>query len=301
MISGKQFFELTNEDESLWSVLVEKSLRHTDDGDGRVISVQPRKDLPLLIIIQFTNESEPGKFTPEAFKFDWLTNVDISMAQIDEHKQKQQQECVDLCRKHLARVKVDHLYYITEMENLPSLFTHGILPKNEVAKRGLTSKSFANPDVQKRRERKNVAMSDNVTRNLHDIVPLYIVSSTPTISAIWSNARLAIIEISTAVVCENPYAFSDGNAASGATRFFSSLNDLDEIPHDVLDAQDWKEIHDGKRQRSAEFLIYPKIDASYFTRLFVINDIAERKCMQLKTEHGFPAPIEVNQHMFFGY
>lgn len=208
----------------------------------------------------------------------------------------------DFRRQQLTDAGLKHLYYVSKLANLPSILKHGILPKNEIMRKHLSSESFAEETVQERRNRKNLELSDGSIVKIHDVVPLYFVTRTPTLSARREiQSDLAFIEISSEVVCDesNLYAFTDGNAASDDTIFFPSLFKLDEVPHKILHAPYWTNFPDGKRQRCAEFFIYPWVSVSYFRRLLVVGEKTADRCQQLVDEARVSVPVAIEPAAFF--
>ena len=79
------------------------------------------------------------------------------------------------------------LYYLSSKENFESIITNGIISKNEIKKKNVNYKSFAENEVQKRRSKIDINISDRTRRNLHDLVPLYFTPKTPTLYARQNN------------------------------------------------------------------------------------------------------------------
>lgn len=104
--------------------------------------------------------------------------------------------------------------------------------------------------------------------------------------------EMCLIEISINVIDEETI-FTDGNAASKATNFYSKINDVNNLPWDVLHSDYWNEFQDGKRKRCAEVLLYPKIDPAYIKSVHCYSE-------QLKNElvlHGYN--VVTSPKMFF--
>ena len=201
----------------------------------------------------------------------------------------------------LAKWPLRSLYYFSFMGNLISIVERGILSKNETHRRKMSAESFAEESVQDRRRNVNVTLTSHRTVPLHDLVPLYLASKTPALSA--RRARrdeLFLIDISLGALCDpgNEFAFTDGNAASLQTQFFRSLYHLDKIPWDVIKARYWSDLPDGRRRRCAgeedvqekkmcrrrrcaEFLVHPSVAPRYFSRLVVASPDAAKTCVSL--------------------
>ena len=70
-------------------------------------------------------------------------------------------------------------------DNLENIIDFGILPKNEIENKKITTKSFANPGVQHWRKITIVYIGGK-NKKIHDLVPVYLNPRTPTISAVRS-------------------------------------------------------------------------------------------------------------------
>ena len=70
----------------------------------------------------------------------------------------------------MNRADIKELYFITPIDNMASIFKHGLLSHNKIKASRLSHKSVAHGDVQKRREDKVIPGGK---RKLHDYVNLY--------------------------------------------------------------------------------------------------------------------------------
>ena len=205
--------------------------------------------------------------------------------------------------RKLAEKNIKCFYYLALIENLPSIMQRGILPKNEVQRLNMSSRSFADEEVQAKRRERQIKLSDpeQTVVGGHDVVPLYFVTRTPTLYARkrWQT-ELVFVEISVSVVCDerNYCAFSDGNVASDDTKIYPSLLHLHEIPFDVLRARYWNDFPDGIRKRNAEFLIYPRVEIRHFQRLIVQNEKTRRHVDEL-VGGKIRIAVDVDERMFF--
>ena len=191
---------------------------------------------------------------------------------------------IEYRKEHITKWPLSNLYYFASLDNLTSLLNHGILSKNDVIRGQIQSTSFAEASVQQKRMSKRVILDNDRVVYLHDLVPLYLTPKTPTLSARRELIdRLFFVDVSLDLLY-NPaidLAFTDGNAASQETTFYSSLKNLSLIPWDVIQADYWNEFTDGSRKRCAEFLVYPRVSPTYFTRLVVSSQHAQETCRSL--------------------
>lgn len=90
--------------------------------------------------------------------------------------------------------------------------------------------------------------------------------------------------------------FTDGNAASDATQFYNNTEDLNKIDWEVLKAERWTELPDGKRKRCAEVLVPDSISFDSVRRIVVENEHA-----RVAAGHAisFSLPIDVKPEWFF--
>ena len=205
-------------------------------------------------------------------------------------------------KSKLAEHGIIDFFYFSMIDNLESLLKYGILPKNEVVIRGWNYASFAEESVQDRRHVRKIQLSNQATVTIHDVVPVYLVPRTPTLSARReSQNRIFFIVINTDVLAQEntEFAFSDGNAASQETLIFNSLYKLKYIPWDVLKAVYWNDFPDGRRKRNAEFLIFPKIEPGYFKRIIICNPDLYNECNQLTRTLGLSIDTIVDTSYFF--
>lgn len=197
---------------------------------------------------------------------------------------------------------VSEFFYFSMIENLESFLKHGILPKNEIIKQGWNYASFAEESVQDRRHIREIELSNHAKVTIHDLVPVYLVPKTPTLSARRDcQNRIFFVVVSADILAEEniEFAFSNGNAASIETQFFNSLYKLRQIPWDVLKANYWNDFPDGRRKRNAEFLIYPLIYPKYFQRIVVNNESIQYQCNQLIQQSGLSIDVMLDVGYFF--
>ena len=208
----------------------------------------------------------------------------------------------DWRKRKLYDCGITEFYYLAPIQNLGGLAMYGILPKNEVEKRKLPAQSFAEETVQHLRRLRQLELSNGTRCTIHDLVPVYLVPKTPTLSVRREQQEnLFFIVIASDVVCDDnvEFAFTDGNAASQGTRIFRSLYKLKSIPWDVLKSDYWTDFEDGKRMRNAEFLIYPRIEPAFFKRIVVVSEAARTGCVSQLSSVRVPIDVEVNPGFFF--
>ena len=155
----------------------------------------------------------------------------------------------------LRQCGITEVYYLVPIGNLESILHKGILSKSEVSAMSLEIQDFSERTVQERR----------MSFGFQDYVPFYFTKKTP--MAYVQSRRgqtpyqcLLVVDVGKIVQQAEMLFFTNGNAASRDTSHFDDPQKLpSELPLDVLRADYWTGFPDGKRKRSAELLVYPKV------------------------------------------
>lgn len=208
----------------------------------------------------------------------------------------------DWRKARLRKHKITNFWYLTRIENLKSILSLGILPKNDVDRFAFIHKSFAEETVQERRHSRIIELSDYSEKHIHDLVPVYLCTKTPTQYARKDiQDELVLIRIHSDVLLDDmvEFAFSDGNAASAKTSFYRNLNDLGKLSWDILRDAYWTNYDDGKRKKCSEFLIHPKVRTTHFLEIGVSSLAAQGRASRIISKDRMDFPINVKENWFF--
>lgn len=136
-------------------------------------------------------------------------------------------------------------------------------------------------------------------RPLHDYVPLYFEARNPMFCRVcrdWPGRdNLVVLCLDCRLLWNRGVIFTDGNAASDATKFFSDLADLQELDWACLEAGRWTTFPDGKRKRCAEVLVPDRVPLSLVSRAVVRNEALQVAITGL----AWPTPVLVRPGWFF--
>jgi KaiC/GvpD/RAD55 family RecA-like ATPase len=157
------------------------------------------------------------------------------------------------------------LYHMANIDNIQSLLELGLLPKNEVARRGLAFTNISNASVQARRDMK---CDSQYGRNLHDYASLYINPRNAMLKCVLRGRphSIYILEIGLDVLNEASFVFTNANAAANRSRFYKNIRDLDELNWDIIRSEDcYGPEKFWMQQVQAEFLINPEVMAKFIT------------------------------------
>jgi len=189
-----------------------------------------------------------------------------------------------------ARHGVFCLWHMTHKDNIPQILSNGILNHYDAHKLRVNRVDISDPDAQKWRE----GIEPHYNRKIHEYAPLYIKPRNPMLYVRRHlQVDLCIIEISLSVLFENEYLITDGNASSRATKFFKSVENVDELPWNVLNGGFWPDHDDGKRKMCAEILVYPKVTP---------NHIGTVHCYSMRTKcclSDCERDVKISCNLFF--
>lgn len=196
-----------------------------------------------------------------------------------------------------------YFYYLSPIENIENIVKYGILSKNETVKNNLNAISFADRDVQGWRKAKNCLISNSKNKKLHDLVPLYLNSKTPTLYSrkpIQNRLFFCLIDAKKLISDINiEFAFTDGNATNLNTKFYYSLNNLKNLNWNIINSSSWSDKPDGKRIRNSEFLIFPKVNLSHIKIISCFNDEILKKINNIFQKNKLEIEINVNKNLYF--
>ena len=197
---------------------------------------------------------------------------------------------------YLNKYDILHLHYLTHIDNVPSMLANGIMSFKKVKSLGLLHYDISDNYVQARREHRSIP---NINRSIHSYVPLYFATQTPmhyviTHSdktkkhhSIISQDNIVFLDINAQSIFQTPGVFfTDGNAASHDTAFYTNLADLDKL--------NWQNINhpcsypqgydpEWRRTKASEVLVPDNIPPKYISRIVVFSqETATKLCIIVK-------------------
>lgn len=199
--------------------------------------------------------------------------------------------CIQPAQLIGGSVQFPFFYHMTHKDNLAGILEHGILSHARVFSSGDVSPvDISDPGAQRRRERPETANH----RAIHDYAPLYINPRNPMLYKRRSlQHAIVILKISPDVLHDGLHVFCDGNAASRCTRF-SRDSDILADSIDVLNAEYWNNLVDGKRRRCAELLVYPGV-----RRIHILSAICSNKALAMEVAQKSDIGVEIAPSFFF--
>ncbi len=177
-------------------------------------------------------------------------------------------------------LRLRNLYYITHIENLPSILQKGIFCHRKVEDEEINFTPIYNLEIMLNREK--IQLSNG--RNLWDFVNLYFQPRNAMLYRVmyFSGVKqedICIIGIKDRILRMPGIYITDGNAASPNTQFYSS----EEIEKhfkkikEMVDKEWWTNEDGSKRQLMAECLVPEKVQPEDISEIYVPNHSARSR------------------------
>lgn len=196
----------------------------------------------------------------------------------------------------MNREDIKELYFITPIENVPSILKYGILSHNLSKK--LHHRSVAMTEIQDRRHDKKIPGAGN----LHDYANLYFDAHNPMLSKRRSqNDEICVLHIDATILDLHGVIISDRNAASGWARFYSAQEGLAALDKDLVFARYWKHSDNQYKEmeyksvKCSEVLIPNKVESKYILGAYVANQTA----LAVFNKLNIGLTVEIKNDIFF--
>lgn len=194
--------------------------------------------------------------------------------------------------------EIKSLYYITHVDNLPSILTQGVLSHRYVEDHGVPYKAIYDTEIVHNRKLKKTPDG----RSLWDFANVYFQPRNPMLYRVTHEkdvSDIAVVAIQPRVL-QMPGAYiTDGNAANGATEFFGYLDGVkavSEIWSTIINDW-WNSVDGSKRRIMSECLVPELIPPDFVHSIYVANHKIARKVRSLISSKELPVIPEPN--MFF--
>jgi O-acetyl-ADP-ribose deacetylase (regulator of RNase III) len=196
------------------------------------------------------------------------------------------------------KVDIKSLFYITHVENVPSILKHGILSHGLVEARGIPFTPIYDTAIVSNRKGK----STPDRKSLWEYANLYFQPRNPMMYRVVhekSKRDLAVVGIKPGVLQLPNVIITDGNAANNPTLFFKSNDGLKVIEDQwkLIQSEWWNELDGSKRKIMAECLVPESIPPDYVHTIFVADHDTKKRAEALLGSSSIPVIPEPN--LFF--
>jgi hypothetical protein len=196
------------------------------------------------------------------------------------------------------KLKVKNLYYITHVNNIPSILERGVLSHDLVKAEGIHPMAIYDEDIIS--SRKNKTTPDG--KSLWSYANFYFQPRNPMLFRVTcekSIDNIAVIALRADVLNQQGTLVTDGNAASGPSMFYSpsQLSNVLSRIGKQLDEKYWSEQDGSKRKIMAEILVPDKASPEFIESIYVANyDVCDKVRQLIQTSS---LPIIPQPEMFF--
>ena len=166
------------------------------------------------------------------------------------------------------------LFYITHINNLPSILQQGILSHNIIEKQKINFTKIYDEEIVSKR--KDIRITNS--KSLWEYANLYFQSRNPMLYRVvheQSAEKIAVLAVDWHVVKLPGVFITNGNAANFETDIITSGQDYWKIftqLKNIFNSEFWNAEDGSKRKVMADCLIPDKISPNYIKEIYVVND-----------------------------
>jgi hypothetical protein len=198
----------------------------------------------------------------------------------------------------MKKTIIKSLYYITHIENLPSILSRGILSHQKVEELRVSYTPIYDKAIISRRKDKATPERDS----LWEYANLYFQPRNPMMYRVVNETdrrNIAVVGINPKVLQASGGFITDGNAANDPTQFFHFNEGLEVIEQQwkIIQNDWWKDLDGSKRKIMSECLVPDKINPEFVHSIFVSDHYAKEKVAKIIGSANVPVIPE--PHMFF--
>ena len=196
----------------------------------------------------------------------------------------------------MDKLRIATIDHMTHIDNLDSIFEHGLLAHNNPYKKI----DISNQEVNQRRNRKEPIYN----RNTHDYVPLYF---NPRNAMLYRNQKqfgdaIVILAFKKDTILLENTLFTNGNAASDGTKCSNDISELElkDWNWPMIWSSSWNDSTNAdevKWSMMAEVLVYQKLEMSQLQEIYCSSQRVES---YIKNRYNLQdIKVAVNTDVFF--
>jgi O-acetyl-ADP-ribose deacetylase (regulator of RNase III) len=188
------------------------------------------------------------------------------------------------------------LFYITHINNLPSILEKGILCHQEIINQNLEPQTVYDSNIISLRQGKSLPNN----KKLWDYANMYFQVRNPMLYRVTRESKIdeiAVLSIDKSILKLSDIYVSDGNAAHSHSSFFesTSMDSIHETLKDIQKMEYWDE--SGKRKIMAEALVPSHVPPQYIKAIYTPS---EKGSELIKSKCDFHLKdIVIEPRMFF--
>ena len=195
--------------------------------------------------------------------------------------------------------KVTGLFYITHIDNIPSLLEKGILSHEQIVSRNIQFKPIYDEGIVS--NRRSIHTPDG--RTLWNFTNLYFQARNPMLYRVLHEKpenEIAVISVQPDVLGRSDIYVSTGNAAHSSSDILNTSEMkkvLQQILRDTVGVEWWNDLNGSKRRIMAECLIPNMVAPEYIQSIYVASH-KNKETLEKANPH-IKLPIIVEPPIFF--
>lgn len=198
----------------------------------------------------------------------------------------------------MKKLDIKSLYYITHIENLPSILQRGILSHSKVEELEVSYTPIYDSGIVSKRQDK----STHERSSLWEYANLYFQPRNPMMYRVVHDKDkrdIAVVGVSSEVLTTPGGLITDGNAANDPTQFFSVTDGLRILQKQwgIIQNDWWNDLDGSKRKIMAECLVPEQVSPELIHSIFVADHITKERVEAIIGSRR--VSIVPEPHMFF--
>ncbi|MBN2381054.1 DUF4433 domain-containing protein [candidate division WOR-3 bacterium] len=194
--------------------------------------------------------------------------------------------------------RISGLYYITHINNLPSIFEKGILSHTKLEEEGIPTTRIYDADIVSRR--RHILTPDG--KSLWNYANLYFEPRNPMLYRVLSNKtanEIIIIAVKPTILSRKDIFITTGNAAHSSSEIFPATEKGRIIPQirKNIDIDWWTDTDGSKRTIMAECLVPVMVESEMIQTVYVASHEVKSKVREILQKSEIP--IVSDPKMFF--
>ena len=175
----------------------------------------------------------------------------------------------------MRNLDIKNLYYITHIDNLPSILERGILSHESIEEARIQPTHIYNTDIVNKRREKNTPDR----KSLWSYANLYFQARNPMMYRVVhekekGTKNLAVISVAKEILQTPGVFITDGNAANEPTQFYFPSNGLKMLGQQwrIIQSEWWNSLDGSKRKIMAECLVPNSIRPEFINSIYVADE-----------------------------
>lgn len=213
-------------------------------------------------------------------------------------------------KSKLKELGIDYLYYISDLDNVPSILKEGILSRNQIKNLTINFTDISVTSVQKKRKS---YMKSNYGKDIHDFACLFFDSHTPMLRQLvfefQKDHEVAILQVDPAILDVSLKSYyTDKSCNRSDFKMYNELKDLNNLKWEYI-TRDYdlikSKIDKSKESylkgiRGAEILVKNKVPPRFISQEIIVKSKkAKKRLIQILNKNNrFEYNIKVDKMKF---